>query len=517
MLGLGNALTRSINFGLVEQTLFSNYPQLGTFGQVGFISQVTVDETTGIATIWEVLPMSILIPSGNESYYSDTVTNAYNYLYQDFSYIKDGTVYDNFTICDSSMADGFFSYWRDNQDKFDEGFYVFPSSLSRTLADLTLFGGSSLTDNTVSGFSGTEIVHTSNMFSTNGSVTYYTTNNLDTSFKFHVLAARSYELQLQYKGILDIEPIALTTKAVEDIDNDRYEYQRGEINQQSSSITGYIPEALHDITGNTALIAQARNHQILFNVTLDLPVASDIADLFLNKLPEVSQPWWNSNEQIYMKCTVAHAGQSDFTFNFLNLIKRGDSTDVVMDFVLPMRKVRSADINNSITQYVLLEDGLLANPPIYKISWVAELDVRQMSSLPFVATPSGNSWVSLGPEYFENFTTDQLQAALANQSIGEWHYDKGFNTMLPNNRWWSVFRVRNVSFFTNARPESDVIERPTGMENIVVPMYPNVNYAGAIIDYGKDLDDGDLQWTFKEYIEKLSGSGNAADSDYINR
>jgi hypothetical protein len=89
--------------------------------------------------------------------------------------------------------------------------------------------------------------------------------------------------------------------------------------------------------------------------------------------------------------------------------------------------------------------------------------------------------------------------------------------MLPNNRWWSVFRVRNVSFFTNARPESEVIERPTGMENIVVPMYPNVNYAGAIIDYGKDLDDNDLQWTFKQYIEKLSGSGNDADSDYINR
>lgn len=518
MLGLGNALTRSINFGLVGEGIqFSNYPQLGDLGQVGIISQVVVDEATGIATIWEVLPMSILIPSGNESYYSDTVTNAYNYVYTDFKYIKSGEVYENFTLCDSAVANGFYSYWRDNQDKFDDGFYVFPSSSSRFLTDLILAGGTPVGDNTVESYSATNIVNTENMFSVDGQVTYYSVNSIDTSEKFHVLAARSYELQLQYKGALDIEPVALTTKAVEDIDNDRYEYQRGEINQQANSITGYVPEVLHDITGNTALIAQARNHQILFNVTLDLPVADDIADLFLNKLPEVAQPWWNSNEQIYMKCTVAHAGQSDYTFNQLNYIKQGDVSDVVMDFVLPMRKVKSADINNTISQYALLQDGLLAKPPLYKISWVAELDVRQMSSLPFVVTPSGSSSLPIGPEYFDNITLEQRLAALANQSIGEWHYDKGFNTVLPNNRWWSVFRVRNVSFFTNARPESEVIERPTGMENIVVPMYPNVNYAGAIIDYGKDLDDGDLQWTFKEYIEKLGGSGNDADSDYINR
>lgn len=517
MLGLGNALTRSINFGLVGEGIqFSNYPQLGSFGQSGVVSRVVVDETTGIATIWEVLPMSILIPSGNESYYSDTVTNAYNYVYQEFSYIKDGVVYDDFTLCDSQVADGFFSYWRDNQDKFDEGFYFFPNFLSRLTSDLILNGGDGITDSTVSSFGDSEVVSTSNMFQTSNSVTYYTVNDVDTSFNFHVLAARSYELQLQYKGNLDIEPIALTTKAVEDLDNDRYEYQRGELNQQSNSITGYVPEVIHGITGNTLLVAQARNHQILFNVTIDVP-ANDLLDLFLNKLPDVAQPWWNSNEQIYMKCTVAHAGQSDFSFNQLNNLKKGDSPDVVMDFVLPMRKVKSTDINNSITNYVLVQDGLLAGATYYKISWVAELDVRQMSSLPFVFTPSGSSYLAIGNEFFDGIELQERLAALANQSIGEWHYDKGFDTPMPNNRWWSVFRVRNVSFFTNARPESEVIERPTGMENITVPMYPNVNYAGAIIDYGKDLDDGDLQWTFKEYIEKQSGSGNDADSDYINR
>lgn len=516
MLGLGNALTRSINFGLVEQTLFSNYPQLGGFGQVGIVSQVTVDETTGIATVWEVLPMSILIPSGNESYYSDTVANAYNYVYTDFEYIKDGTVYDNFTLCDTAISDGFYSYWRDNQDKFDDGFYFFPNQLSRVSSDLILSGGTAINDGTVGSYSNSHIVSTNNMFSVDGQVTYYSVNDVDVSGNFHVLAARSYTIQLQYKDALNIEPIAIATKAVEDLDNDRYEYLRGELNQQSTSITGYVPEVIHGMTGNSSLIVQARNHQILFNVTLNVS-ADSISDLVLNKLSTVEQPWWNSNEQIFLKCTVGHAGNSDFTFNQLLNIKKGDNPDVVMDFVLPMRKVKQSDINQTLTQYAYLQDGLLAGVNYYKISWVAELDVRQMSSLPFVFAPSGAGFVSVGLEYFDGITVEEIALALANQSIGEWHYDKGFDSPLPSNRWWSVFRIRDLSFFTSARPESEKIDIPVDMQNVTVPMYPNVNYAGAVIDYGKDLDDGDLQWTFKEYIEKVAGAGNDADSDYINR
>lgn len=516
MLGLGNALTRSINFGLVDQTLFSNYPQLGDAGQVGIVSQVVVDETTGIATVWEVLPMSILIPSGSESYYSDTVANAYNYVYTDFKYIKNGNVYENFTLCDTAVADGFYSYWRNNQDKFDEGFYFFPNQLSRQTSDLVLVGGGPINNNTVESYSNSHVVNTNNMFSVDDQVTYYPVNDFDVSENFHVLAARSYTVQLQYKDALNIEPITVATKAVEDLDNDRYEYQRGELNQQSTSITGYVPEVLHGMTGNSSLIVQARNHQILFNVTLNVP-ADSVSDLILNKLLTVEQPWWNSNEQIFLKCTVGHAGNSDFTFNQLLPIKKGDVHDVVMDFVLPMRKVKQSDINNTLTQYVYLQDGLLAGANYYKISWVAELDVRQMSSLPFVVAPSGGGSVAIGAEYFDNITLDERLSALANQSIGEWHYDKGFDSPLPSNRWWSVFRIRNLSFFTSARPESEKIDIPVDMQNVTVPMYPNVNYAGAIIDYGKDLDDQDLQWTFKDYIEKVAGAGNDADSDYIDR
>lgn len=523
MLGLGNALTRSINFGKVgESTPFSNYPQLGSFGQAGIVSYVSVDEETSLATVWEVLPISIQIPDGADFFYTDTLANAYNYVYKDFKYIKDGVVYDNFTIADTQIIDGFFDYWRDNQDKFDDGFYVAINNISRTFSDAVLFSGGSITDQDVTEFQSNEIYHTGNVFSKSNQITYYNSDSLNPSDTFHVFVARSYQVQMLFAEKLSLEPVVIQPKTVEDVENDRYEYVRSDIDFSSNSALDYQPEPLHSFSPNTSVILEPRNHQLVFTFMVDIGFAESVADMIANKLPNVPKPWWNSSEQIYMKCTVGHAGHSDFTFPQLeNNLSNDFDVKSVENFVIPLRKVTADDINTEEEnlQYVHFGfDGVVAKNQngnlYYKVCWVGEVDVRTMSSLPFVLFPN---LTPVPSDKFNGLSLEKRLQALSDKPIGEWHYNEGFDTPIPSDRWWSVFRVRNVSLYTNIRPESDVIQIPVDAQSVIVPMFPNVNIAGNIIEYGSDIDRDFPLYTFKEYMLASLGTGRAEDTDYIDK
>ena len=524
MLGLGNALTRSINFGLLgEQTPFSNYPQLGTFGKAGIISYVEVDELSGEATIWEVLPFPILIPEGDNEFYSDTVANAYNYIYKEFKYIKDGAFYDNFTLPDIQTINGFFSYWRGNQNKFDDGFYFVPRNVDRIASDAILFGEGSINDTTVSGFGESEVYSTSDMFSKPSSVKYYTKEVLP-SEKLHFLAARSYTEQLQYKDSLNLEPLSLTTKNVEDLDDDRYEYRRDEIDFLSNAATGYVPEPIHKFTPNTSVIAQPKNHQILFNVTVDVgyagsPSGSFDGGKYLELLQSVEQPWWNSSEKIFMKCKVGLAGTSDWTYSqLLSVTSPSTEYKPVAEFNMQMRKVTSADVNLSLSNSVVIQDGVIVRDDNFvRISWVAECDLRTVSCRGMASSPQGSGGNTQITNPISGYSLETLLQALADASVNDFHYSKGLDTPIPNDRWWSVCRVRDVSFYTSARPESLVVEVPTQMQSVVVPMFPEVNIAGAIVEYGTDIDKSSVPFTFKEYIQQSTNTGESQDSDYINK
>lgn len=523
MLGLGNALTRSINFGKVgESTPFSNYPQLGSFGQAGIVSYVSVDEQTSLATVWEVLPIPIEIPEGENFFYTDTLANAYNYVYKDFEYIKDGVVYDDFTIADTQIIDGFFDYWRDNQSKFDRGFYIAINQASRVLSDSVLIGGGSVTNQDIAEFQNSEIYHTGTVFSKSNQITYYSSSNLNPSDKFHVLAARSYQTQMLFEEKLSLDPVTIQPKAVEDIENDRYEYVRSDIKFSSDSALDYQPEPLHNFSSNTSVTVEPRNHQLFFTFTVDVGFAESVQDLVLNKLPNVAKPWYNASEQIYMKCTVAHAGHSDFTFSQLeNNFSNNSVAKSVENFVVPLRKVTFNDINTSAEglRYVHFGiDGVIAknqnNNFYYKVCWVGEVDVRTMSSKPFVFS---GQLTGIPSDKFNGLTLEERFLANSDQSIGEWHYDKGFDTPIPRDRWWSVFRVRNVSLYTNARPESDTIEIPADAQSVIVPMFPEVNIAGSVIEYGTDIDKDLPLYTFKEYMLASLNTGETEDTDYIDK
>lgn len=530
MLGLGNSLVRSINNSLVSGIEFINYPQLGDVGEAGIISYVDHKEGDSVATVWEIVPMSISIPDGNNEFYSDTVANAYNYIYQTFEYIKNGVVYNDFTLASKNFIDGFVSHWRNNQDAFDEGFYYFPSSISRTLSDFALSGGGSIDDNTVSGYSSSFVLNTDNAFDVDSGYTYYSISETDPAKKYHFLAARSYELQLQYKEAVNIDPVVFSSRTVEDLENDRHEYLRGELDFTSNSSTGFIPDGLHGMGGQTLCVIQARNCQLFFNITIDLGVLAPPE--LISKLNETEQPWWNSSEQLYLKFKAGNAGHSDISFPFLTQLDQGSTNKIVGEFAIPLRKAKTSDINSTFSNYNrVFYDGLVVKSEngnaFYKICYVGELDIRQFSSRSFIAKVVGNELAPLNSSemanYFPDITVDEIQSALTDQSIKDFHFDKGTNTPIPRDRWWTVIRVRDLSIFTNARPESEKIAFPTEMQSVIVPMFPQYNLAGASITYGTDIDGGlqegggTIPFTFEEFMKSSLNTGYTEDTDYVNK
>lgn len=515
MLGLGNALTRSINYaGLGEGSVFANAPQIGSFYEGGIV--VSVFEYTGAegnAVVDVVYPHQIQFPIDDTS---DPVYNDKDYIdraiehVKNFSYIKDGVVYDGW----EPATQGALEYWLDN---------VYDPVIHST--DFFFSVPESYTDLHTANYAGEPIITNSAYYDValvSGGFAGYYKDTLATTFyqgnqeflinnPIAVVPYKKVVVELRYNEQIPILDNASNSGTqAKNIGDGLFDLSISSLNQESDNKQ---PETFN--TNYNQMFVSTKNG--IITCTIKIPLGNDPTKIPQN-YQNIPLIWRNLSSAIYANFSISsyfHIDEDSVQpFGLLNLLRF--LSDVAQDKSALVRKVTQEDfssISQSNITYTVLNDI------VYKFSstsyqleeaFIARVFEIDVSSLP--AFPLYYSTLSLGfqkvssPTSFDSIyhstsvvTDTEMKASGA--TLKEVHFDQGVNTPLPRGLWWGRYKIRDLKFTSNAYIESEFIETPPSLQNIIVPLFPNI----LGIDVGDDLEVGSFSTFFKisDYFSNL--------------
>lgn len=509
MLGLGNALTRSINFGKIGAvSIFNNAPAIGEEYEGGIVA--AVNEYSGPqnanAVIDVVYPYLIQFESNSNYFDTDYIDAAISYV-KSYQTITNGVVYDDWIPADGNRVE----YWLDNI--YNENTYTANSNKSvdyiAAVSPIYLdwheshepVNGSLPIDDYSGPTANTLSVYATNNLNVryNPQQIFYQNNTVSLVLKRRIFTTLEYNEQI----VIDNNSSTSGTQT-KNIGNDLFSLSVNNLNQDSLN-----KEAESFGSNYNSLFVSTKNGVITCSIKFSL--GNNPADVS-QKYQEIPLVWRQAND-LYAEFDIdsifhldpygTYTSSSGVPINyFLRYLNEQSVRKKVQ-----IRKVTSADFNND-GSYIVNNDIVyyLSNGSISEIflSRVFELDVSDLSALPLLFSlielgyQTFNSPSSLNSVYHStsNVTFDEMIASGA--TLDDVHFSRGSSTSLPRGLWWSRFRISNLKFTSPRYIESDLIQSPPTLQNIVVPMIPEIG--GLNISIGDELEDGGIFFRVSDFF-----------------
>ena len=501
MLGLGNALTRSINFGKIgAASIFNNAPATGSFYEGGYVVGVQqVDSADGNALIYVAYPTDVQyeITSNGEQIFVDTetISNAKTYIKDNLEILVEGSVYDDWEMPSFEDFEFILDYVKDSDfegwflNKYKSGIYAAPSVqyLTASLDNVSV-----------------RLYDTRSMFDG----VYYVDNASTYSNNVSVLAIKKVYVTLQVNekinpAVLQTKPIDSSTAGGNDF---QFDISLSNINQNSFNISKDIT----DQNTNSLGVSVLNGH---ISVSLNKDFGAILAnDLIQQKVFELPDPWRTLSQDIYAVFELFNAGVSDDEYDFSASTNTVPFNDEDIGFF---------DVSNFTSDFGVIRQG--GNNSVYcyakvkKIDGQKDLGDSKIWIQPYsVIADVGDDFSNLNTYisyYFEIDVTTFLVTRLLNDiinntnfydfsqeilsegwyfsnytsSIYDAHVSLGGDFKIPTALWWSRFSIGNLRFVSNSMLPSDKIVTPPTLQNIIVPLVPEqLPYAS---DKGERLDN----------------------------
>ena len=528
MLGLGNALTRSINFGLVNsvQSLFDNAPTVGTYAYGGVVLAVEeyVGPEEGNAVIYVGYPSKIQYPDGGnpEKYFDTTDSDSSgNYIFQDLSSIQGGAVYEDWTPALKSELDKIVDYVKGSSS---QAFFY------------NLYGGDFFV-----AYSGARLNETQYVYDPNTMFdgVYYSSGYLE---EFRELPIRKEYVTLRYSSNIDTLSVSLKAAPPEALGafdvGQNYDSSISNINQDSLSIKTY--DTNYNVTA-----ASSKNGVITFTV-VGPSLGSDVSS-YKSKKESLPVPWNNLSGEIYavfyLKIDYYGNSQSNFfdlQYQFLNS-NYGDyytsdvyynTDDFVGDYgtlgsqtgiqsgnILCYSKVKevvNADIQNAPNLSGKIVDDTGATFPK---STVVELDGTSIGNafvcykFEFDVTifPYLNLLNSLNNELgYSKYYIDKVSelyseygSSVGSVTIKDVHIDSIEGNYIPRSNWWLKAKAGMMRFVSDSYLPSDIIITPPNLQNIYVPIFPSDSV--VFPNLGERFDSSSI-FNISDYMDKVKAT-----------
>lgn len=501
MLGLGNALTRSINFGKVSevQSIFNNAPATGSLYEGGYVVGVQqVDSVDGNALVYVAYPTDIQyeITSNGEQIFVDTetISNAKTYIEDNLEILVEGSVYDDWEMPSFENFEFILDYVEGSNlrgwflNKYKSGIYAAPSDQYLTAGldnvSVHLYDARSMFDGV-----------------------YYIDNASTYPNNVSVLAIRKVYVTLQVNekinpAVLQTKPVDPSTAGGSDF---QFDISLSNINQNSFNISKDITDQNTNSLGVSVL-----NGHISVSLNKDLGAILD-DNLIQQKVFELPDPWKTLSQDVYAVFELFNAGVSDDEYDFsvspptlqftdedigffdvsnftsdFGVIKESDGTsfycyakvkkiDDQKDlgsgkvFIPPYSVIADVDSNSNINTY---------------ISYYFEIDVTVFAVNKLLNDIIGNSNFY---DFFQEILSDGWYFSNYTSSIYDAHVSLGGDFRIPTALWWSRFSIGNLRFVSDSMLPSDKIVTPPTLQNIIVPLVPEqLPYAS---DKGDRLDN----------------------------
>lgn len=529
MLGLGNALTRSINFGLVDsvQSLFDNAPTVGTYAYGGVVLAVEeyLGAEDGNAVVYVGYPSKIQYPDGGdpEKYFDTTDSeNSENYIRDSLSSIQGGTVYDDWQPAKKLELDKIVDYVKGSSaqaffyDLYGSDFFVaydsiwFNNSPKRVYDPETMFDG-----------------------------VYYSGGSFD---EIRQLPIRKEYVTLRYSSNIDTLSVSLKAAPPEalgsfDVDQN-YDSSISNINQDSLSVKPY--DTNYNITASSS-----KNGVITFTV-VGPSLGSDISS-YKSKKESLPVPWNNFSGDIYavfyLKVDYYGNSQSNFFelhYNTLNSISGGyftseayyDTSQLVGDYGILGNQGHLVD--NHILCYAKIKEVVnsdIQNAPNLSPKIVDESGVLfpRSTVIEFDGTSIGNAFVCYKFEFdvtifpylnllnslnndlgYSKFFLDKFfdlyaeyGGSVGSVTIKDVHIDSIEGDYIPRSNWWIKARAGIMRFVSDSYLPSDVVITPPNLQNIYVPIFPTDNV--IFPNLGERFDSLSI-FNISDYMDKVKAT-----------
>lgn len=500
MLGLGNALTRSINFGKVGvASIFNNAPATGSLYEGGYVVGIQqVDNVDGNALVYVAYPTDVQyeITSNGEQIFVDTetVANAKTYIEDNLEILVEGSVYDDWEVPSFEDFEFILDYVSNSNlegwflNKYKSGIYAAPDAQYLTAGtvgyDVRLYDTRTMFDGV-----------------------YYRANVSEYQNNVSVLAIRKVYVTLQVNE--KINPNVLQTKGVDPStagNNDtQFDISLSNINQSSFNISGDITDQNTNRLGVSVL-----NGHISVSLNKNFGAVLS-AGVIQQKVFDLPDPWRTLSQDVYAVFELYNAGVSNDEYVFglsTNTLQFSDEdlglfdiSSFTSDFGIIKitgdnsyycyAKLKKIDAQKSLgsdkiwlSPYSVIVDNAAGSNLNTYLSYYFEIDVTQLGVQRLLNDIISN-------ENFYDFFVDIVSSGWyfsnASKSIYDAHVSLGSNYEIPTGLWWSRFSIGNLRFVSDSMLPSDLIVTPPSLQNIIVPLVPEqLPYA---VDKGERLDN----------------------------
>lgn len=509
MLGLGNALTRSINFGLLgEASIFNNSPVVGSDYEGGVV--LTVAEASGqegfnaVVTVGYPYLMQFPTDVNGEDVYRDKeyLNQGIQYIRNNFSYMKGGEVYNDWDVAVSAEVE----IWLDN---------VYNPNVHST--DFFLGVSNQYLQDYDSLYNGTDrVTLTSFDASPNAFRVYhksdYLTNYYNPTYDFldnnpvYLIPVRRIQVDLEYDEQIEIVDNSSTSGTqAKNIGNGLFDLSINNFNEDS------LNKKEESFSSNyNSLNISTKNGTLSFTIKFSLGNNPDPA-LVAQKLQDIPRVW-RDLKSVYAEFNLSSLYHTD-PFSFFTggqpvsinyLIRYLDETTTSQKV-----QVRKANQNDFYGPDYFINNDIVYYAPNFVISEifvarVFELDISNLPALPLLFSLMelgyqkfyGSS--EINSVYHDGSTVTLNEVLDSSSTIGDVHFSQGASTPLPKGLWWGRFKVEYLKFTSPQYIESDVINTPPTLQNILVPMIPNIG--GTNISIGTELEDDQTFYRLSDFF-----------------
>lgn len=484
MLGLGNALTRSINFGKIGAvSIFNNAPATGSLYEGGYVVGLQqVDNVNGNALVYIAYPTDVQyeITSNGEQIFVDTETlaNAKTHIEDNLEILVQGVVYDDWEMPSFEEFEFILDYVSNSNlegwflNKYKSGIYAAP-------APQYLAAGTAGYD--------VRLYDTKTMFDG----VYYQRPISEYTNNVSVLAIRKVYVTLQVNekinpAVLQTKPVDPSTAGGSDF---QFDISLSNINQDSFNISKDITDQNTNSLGVSVLnghisVSLNKNFGYVFS-------SNDIQE----KVLELPDPWKTLSQDVYAIFELFNAGVSDEEYNFsasTNTLQFSDEDPAFFDtsqFTSDFGVITQGD--NSFYCYAKVKkidgqknlgSGKIWLPPYSVIadvgdasnlnaylSYYFEIDVTSFPVQKLLIDIIGNSNFY---DFFVDITSSGWYFTNFAKSIYDAHVSLGGDYEIPTGLWWSRFSIGNLRFVSDSMLPSDKIVTPPTLQNIIVPLVP---------------------------------------------
>lgn len=491
MLGLGNALTRSINYGKIgEAAIFNNAPAIGSRQYGGIVLKVnplSSPTAEANAEIIVAFPHPIQFPIGNNVYSDKQYLNyGIDYIQNTFSSIEDGEVYEDWTVASPVELE----LWLDTEyspEKYSTDLFLAVNFDYLNSYDPQEKVSVDLFQSTIT--SGFGLYHSSDYKTKkyNPPVDFFQNNPV------YLLPVRKINVALETPSEIPLVDSGSTSGTqVKNINNPVFNISVNDFNNESLNKT----EEQYERNYNDLYIS-TKNGVITCTIKFSL---GNQANLFAQKYLELPQAWRSltSMSANFNLHSLHHTDPSDsiaselFLFGINTFLSYFDQ--IKINRTVPIRKVNQGDFDPN--------EYLLVNDIVYNIfdgqvvegfvARVFEIDLSALPALPLLASVVKLGYQKTGnPTAFDSIYHDDSIVTIdevvnPESTLNDIHFSQGASTPLPRGLWWGRFKISDLKFTSPAFIESQTIESPPTLQNIVVPMIPVIG--GLNINVGDDLE-----------------------------